>query len=341
MAASVQDLLLAAQSKGQAQQASPIANLLTSFLGGVQRNLPSGQEIRELEKERDELNRQKERERTAEQTRLRLRKRKDLIEETKIGPKGGVTTVFKPRTGKEANEIIGVEQIMALQSGDPVRIQAAFPLGVPEELATSAIKEGVRFIKEEKKMKTRQENIAVAGRTVVQDINRGIEVLERNIDRFGPTTAAGPLAVVNKFIPGSDAHTLERFAESVKSNISIDRLQAMREASPTGGALGQIPVQQQKFLMQLLGSLDVVQKPAVLLDNMRRIYNIYNDLIHGFGSGPDRFDLTFDDQGFSTEKPTPWRGVELESQETPGVGIEPLGVGSVGIPEGFSFEVVD
>jgi hypothetical protein len=71
----------------------------------------------------------------------------------------------------------------------------------------------------------------------------------------------------------------------------------MREASPTGGALGQVPFQQQQRLEQMLGSLQIDQDPHVLQDNIKRFINTYNDIIHGEGEGPKRFELSFDEDG--------------------------------------------
>lgn len=170
--------------------------------------------------------------------------------------------------------------------------------------------------KMEKAEQMRKERKTRAGRTVIQDINRGIEVLQQNMDRkYIPTTAAGSLATIARFIPTTDADTLEKFADSVKSNISIDELQAMRESSPTGGALGQVPVQQQEYLMQLLGSLDVTQKPEVLMDNMKRISNIYMDIVHGEGNGGKRFALSFDENGKKLENKD-WQGISAEMADT-------------------------
>ncbi|TVR08171.1 MAG: hypothetical protein EA385_10655 [Salinarimonadaceae bacterium] len=161
------------------------------------------------------------------------------------------------------------------------------------------------------KAEQRQRNIEMAGGTVVQDIGRGLEILS------GSNWAAGPPAVVASRIPGTPAYQLNQFVQSVASNIGVDRLQAMREASPTGGALGQVPFQQQQRLEQLLGSLDITQPPQVLEANMKRISNLYMDLIHGtpdqvrtrgaqMGLSPDqieaaaqRFDLPFDEMGRS------------------------------------------
>ena len=68
-----------------------------------------------------------------------------------------------------------------------------------------------------------------------------IESLAISPDSFlGVDGAAGPLYMVNQFIPATDAYALSNLVQSVKANLSFDELQRMRDASPTGGALGQV-----------------------------------------------------------------------------------------------------
>jgi hypothetical protein len=55
----------------------------------------------------------------------------------------------------------------------------------------------------------------------------------------------------------------------------------MRENSPTGGALGQVPIQQQKRLEQVLGSLSLGQSPETIEANLKRVINIYIDIVYG------------------------------------------------------------
>jgi hypothetical protein len=50
-----------------------------------------------------------------------------------------------------------------------------------------------------------------------------------------------------------------------------------------------VPIQQQRRLEQVLGSLEIGQNPAVLEDNIKRVINIYNDII--FGSKNERLRL--------------------------------------------------
>ena len=129
----------------------------------------------------------------------------------------------------------------------------------------------------------KQEATVMRGKTVLRDVDRALVEVEK----------AGPIA---GFFAESDrmfgtgpslsarvspAFELQQHLASIKSNISIDQLQAMREASPTGGALGQVPVQQQEFLMSVLGSLSPSLKPKVLGENLNDVYNVYLDVMFG------------------------------------------------------------
>jgi hypothetical protein len=139
---------------------------------------------------------------------------------------------------------------------------------------------------------TRQER---AGGTVVQDLGRALNLVGQ--EGAAGEIAAGPLFGLTKWVPGMPAWEVNQHLQSALSNIGIDQLQAMRDASPTGGALGQIPVQQQKRLEQMLGSLDPQAPDHVLENNIKRAMNIYMDIIHGEAQGPNRFDLNFDNLG--------------------------------------------
>lgn len=168
---------------------------------------------------------------------------------------------------------------------------------------------------ENQRKEQRQRDVALAGGTVIQDLERGLEILDKN-----PRASAGPGSLLRTGLGVTPADKLKDFLESAKSNIGLDRLQAMRESSPTGGALGQVPFQQQQRLEQVLGSLNVSDNPDILRDNMKRVQNIYLDIIHGTGKGPERKRLSFDEAGRRIEGGAEWRGdpVIMQSELTPG-----------------------
>lgn len=69
-------------------------------------------------------------------------------------------------------------------------------------------------------------------------------------------------------VPGTTAVDLKKNVDTVKANIGFQELQAMREASPTGGALGQVAVQELQMLQAVVSSLDTEQSPAQLRENL-------------------------------------------------------------------------
>ena len=112
------------------------------------------------------------------------------------------------------------------------------------------------------------------GSIVVNDaIDRGLPM----IDNF----TAGLGGTMLSKIPGTAATDLSKLIDSVKANAGFDKLQAMREASPTGGALGQVSDKEIRFLQSVFGSLDQDQSPKQLKYNLELFRYVYNSMIHG------------------------------------------------------------
>ena len=125
---------------------------------------------------------------------------------------------------------------------------------------------------------------SIQGDIVNDDINRALSALDSSI----PVT--GMVGSMTKGIPGSPAHDLGELLTTIQANIGFDKLQAMREASPTGGALGQVSDFENRQLQAIYGSLAQSQSEPQLRYNMMRLYNTYNDIVHGQGNG-NRFDI--------------------------------------------------
>lgn len=89
-----------------------------------------------------------------------------------------------------------------------------------------------------------------------------------------------------KILPATDAKNLERLLDAVKANAGFDKLQDMRDNSPTGGALGQVSNLELNFLQSVFGNLDQDQSPAQLRYNLQMFQWVYNTLIHGFDGHP-------------------------------------------------------
>jgi hypothetical protein len=69
----------------------------------------------------------------------------------------------------------------------------------------------------------------------------------------------------------TEAGTMQSFLTTLQANVGFGELQAMREASPTGGALGQVSEREIAFLQALLGDIEQSRDPDVLMYNLERL----------------------------------------------------------------------
>ncbi len=122
---------------------------------------------------------------------------------------------------------------------------------------------------------------------VVTDIDR---ILEMTDDSWFPTTGFG--GAVASFVPGTAAHNVSKLLESIEANLAFDSLQAMRDASPTGGALGNVTEKELSLLKSRLGSVAQSLTADEFRKNLQRVKDTYRDIIHGPGNWQGEGELT-------------------------------------------------
>lgn len=81
-------------------------------------------------------------------------------------------------------------------------------------------------------------------------------------------------------IDSTRAGALKNRLTTIKANIGFDKLQSMRDASPTGGALGQVSEFENRLLQAVFGSLEQSQRGEDILYNLQRLEDIYNRVVH-------------------------------------------------------------
>lgn len=89
-------------------------------------------------------------------------------------------------------------------------------------------------------------------------------------------------------LPATEARDLAAKLQTIKANLGFDRLQQMRAESPTGGALGQVAVQELAALQATVASLDQLQSPTQLgqaLDKIERHYTNWRNVMVQARSG--------------------------------------------------------
>ena len=94
----------------------------------------------------------------------------------------------------------------------------------------------------------------------------------------------GPLAA------GSDVETLEGYLNTIKANLAFDELNAMREKSKTGGALGQVSEMELTLLESAVASLDTRMRPEVLQAQLKKVQEHYNNYKNALLGKPAEID---------------------------------------------------
>lgn len=103
--------------------------------------------------------------------------------------------------------------------------------------------------------------------------NNVIGTIDGALDLVGFSTA-GPGSMLSG-VSGTPARNLAAQLETIKANLGFDRLQQMRDMSPTGGALGSVAVQELTALQSTVSSLDQGQSPAQLRKSLAKIKSHY------------------------------------------------------------------
>lgn len=90
----------------------------------------------------------------------------------------------------------------------------------------------------------------------------------------------GPIGQAQALIAGTRSADLDAAIETINARVGFDELQAMRDASPTGGALGQVSELELKQLNAALGSLNRKQSKKQFLRNLERVETQYQNILN-------------------------------------------------------------
>lgn len=113
------------------------------------------------------------------------------------------------------------------------------------------------------------------GNVVIEDIGRARKLAQ---DSWTSTGLAGQAM---KDLGGTSAHDLQNLIDTITANVGFDKLQEMRAASPTGGALGQVSDFENRLLQSVLGSLRNSQSKDQFIQNLDRVEETFNQIVHG------------------------------------------------------------
>ena len=141
------------------------------------------------------------------------------------------------------------------------------------------------------KAELKDEQTTRAAGVVLEDLGRIQSLISES--KLPVTGAFGSLL---KGLPGTNAYDVSALIQTVAGNIGFDRLQQMRDASPTGGALGAINTIELTTLQSVLGSLDQAQSQEQFEANLGRLEGIYEGIMRKASAYPNASEFGFSSQ---------------------------------------------
>jgi hypothetical protein len=128
------------------------------------------------------------------------------------------------------------------------------------------------------------DSTAQTANVVIQDIGR-LTQLVSEAPWYSPAVGTG--SGLLEGLRGTNAADAKALAGTIRANIGFDRLQQMRESSPTGGALGAVTQNELDSLQAVLGSLDTAQSEDQFLQNLERLNTIYAGVLNKLAAYPN------------------------------------------------------
>lgn len=125
--------------------------------------------------------------------------------------------------------------------------------------------------RQEKIQKTR--TMEQRGQSVVsRSVQEALNILDTDTGVIPVAGTYGKFAA--DYLPDQEARNLKRTLEALQANTAFTRLQEMRDASQTGGALGNVSNVELGLLMSAYGSISQDLDPSLLRKNLKQINEI-------------------------------------------------------------------
>lgn len=156
-------------------------------------------------------------------------------------------------------------------------------------------------------------------RSALQGAKAAGENVKRAIGQALPNInvwSAGYVGVPLSKLPGSQAADLRATLDTIEANIAFDRLQQMRQSSPTGGALGSVSERELDLLAAAIASLKQSQSPEQLRSNLEHVQRQYERVLRQMEA-----DFQADYENPSARSVGSYSGASISP-----IGNDPLGI---------------
>ena len=185
--------------------------------------------------------------------------------------------VTQPATQQVSPTAIATQPTGKKQTQEMLR-QIAAETGDPADLAKYAASlsptadERKQDANEKAEKERMASNVSRVEQFVIPGIDDAIDYAKKNYIAVNKTFGG-----VAKMIPGSKAYSLQEKLQPIKSALSLDKLQQMKDNSATGASgLGPLAVKELEALEKSVASLQIGQETKDLISNLRKVQKHYN-----------------------------------------------------------------
>lgn len=151
------------------------------------------------------------------------------------------------------------------------------------ELEQAQVKETNKLRREELQLKIKKRRDEIAQAELAKDLSNDqkieqaanvISKSDRALSDLGFFTT-GFVGKILSAVPGTEAFDVDKTIDVIRANLGFAELQKMRDASKTGGALGQVTVREIELLQSTLDSMNVGQSEPQLRESLETIKATY------------------------------------------------------------------
>lgn len=131
----------------------------------------------------------------------------------------------------------------------------------------------LKLLEQGRAMKTTKETVQKD--IILENIDLIVKEMKKRV-----LPVSGQVSKKTPDVLATGTKNVKALLDPVKSKISFETLQDMRNASKTGGALGSVQAKELELLESALGSLDQEQDEELLKFNLKRIKTIYTKILN-------------------------------------------------------------
>lgn len=131
------------------------------------------------------------------------------------------------------------------------------------------------------------QNATAADAAKVKTEKQTANIVTDNVTRIKEKMAGATLPTTGTFGPfvakigGTAANDVRAMVNTIKANVGFDKLQQMRNASPTGGALGAVSEQENAMLQASIANLEQSQTQDQFIYNLDQVNTLYDQIVNG------------------------------------------------------------